>query len=121
MKIEVSSGNHKIIESGTVFLYNKDSDFSLHFDNEKGFSFNLSIYFKTDDSGSQIIQREIEENNIVFKCMNFSDAGTGTTEPILLATIDNQNMYIHFWSYVEGEIEGKEKTRKVEYTVYLRE
>lgn len=119
MKISKSSEGLEVIDSSTVYLPNPESDFTLHFCDEPGFDMTLEIKFVNEESGDAVIKRYAEGNKIHYDCMNFSDAGTGTTDPIELAVLKGKKMYIMFWSCLQGRWEGKKKIRKVEYTIFL--
>lgn len=115
MKFSASSNNYDIIYSGNFILFSEDSDLTIYFDSENGFNFQLKLLFESDETEKQIINRVINDNNnIVFVCKNFLSSGTGTFEPIEIATIDGKKIYVSLWSYLEGNYIGLKKTRKVE-------
>ena len=101
--------------------FDEQSDITFHYtgDEKFGFSFNLRLMFQNDDTQNQNIKTKINGNTIEFICTNFLSAGTGTENPLKLASSKGKNMYIRFWSYLEGDMEGRKKTRKVEYTFFL--
>ncbi len=119
MKIRITSGEYEIIDSGIVIAAEEDKDVTFHVEAGIAFSFSLQLTFKNNDSGEQTIERNITGNQIKFDCYNFFNAGTGTSELIELATYQGQKMYIKFWSYLDGDLPKKKKTRKIEYTFYL--
>lgn len=65
------------------------------------------------------LQLKAENALLKVECTNFNAVGTGTTEPIEIATIDGKKLFIHFWSYLLGGNEKKQRIRKIEYTVLI--
>lgn len=119
MKINISSMDYDVIDSGTIIAYDENADITFHFNDQEGIKFNLRIVFKNDEKGSQIINRKISGNNIEYECVNFSNAGTGTSMPIEIIPYKDKKIYIRFWAILEGDIAGKGKTRKIDYTFFL--
>lgn len=117
MKVEISSKNKAVIASGVVSAYEDDGDITFHLV-EDSFSLWLKLIFSYDDNSPEKILLKSNGSFIEFNCLNFSNAGTGTTEPIKIAQIGEKKIYIRFWAYLEGELTGKKKTRKVEYTFF---
>lgn len=118
MQISLQSKGYEIIDANSVILFDEKSDLVLRF-SESDFSFRLILQFEKDDTNKTIIYREIHGDDIIFKCMNFSEIGSGTTNPIELATFHDRKMYIHFWSNLEGQVMGVKQARKVDYTIYM--
>lgn len=118
MDINVTSNEYKVISSGTVAAFNDQSDITFHF-NGTDFKFDLKILFEKTDSEKIRINRTINEDEIIFECENFDDAGAGTSAPVELATYQGEKVYIRFWSYLEGDVSNQQKTRKIEYTFFL--
>ena len=119
MEIVRSSGNFRIIDSDVVFLADPDADFTLHFCEQPDFEITLEMKFIKNESEGYSVKRRIDGTKICYECVNFTEAGTGTTEPIELTTFDGKQMYIMFWSYLQGKSEGKKQARKIEYTIFL--
>lgn len=121
MKIELRTRNFIIISQGTVLLANEDDDFTIYFDDERGFQFSLEIRFVTDKAQKQVIKRDIDKEGRQLKwiCYNFHEDGTGLTDPLELATTQGKKIYLSFWSRLRGSVAGMKKTREIEYTVYL--
>lgn len=118
MKIEMSTGKYRVVLSGVVFLYDATSKLSMKIDteNDKNFSFEIILEFTTDETNKKRVQKDVEGNTIYFTCFNFSESlGTGTTEPIPVATVSGKELVLHFWSYTSDEM------RKVEYTFLMEE
>ncbi len=118
MNIFITSGGYEIISTGSVIAFEEESDISFHFVGDESFQFDLKIIFKTDDTGHQTINRTVQGNSIEFNCINFNNAGTGTSVPIELATFQGKKIYIRFWSYLLGDMPDQKKARKIEYTFY---
>lgn len=60
------------------------------------------------------------ENEIKIICNNFDDiAGTGSLEPIEIATVDDKRLYIHVWSSLHGRRDNGNGAREVVYTVFI--
>lgn len=121
MKINIYTSNYEVIDHGTVFLFDENSDLTFDIDTGKEFSFQLTIKFINDDNGKQIINRTINLENkvITMECLNFLSSGTGTSKPIEIATVKGKKIYLSFWMYLEGDYEGKDKTRSLKYTFFL--
>ncbi len=119
MKVKLSSLKYEIISNGTVLLFDENADFTLKIDDEQGFKFDIILMFKFDESGNKVINRKIINNSIEMTCMNFDENGTGTSIPIEVATIKGKKMYIAFWSYLDGDVEGQKKSRSVKYTLFI--
>lgn len=116
MKIKLSTNGYQIINSGLAFLYDNESELTMNIDTEKNFSFTLVLKFKTTENKEQSIEKNINENTITLICNNFENPlGTGTVKPISLATLDNKDLLLHFWSYTQDAM------RKVEYSFLLKE
>jgi len=119
MKITASSGNLDIIDSRTVYLTDVQSDLTLNFNESTGGNISLEIRFVNDHSNEYTVKRSVDGNKISYECVNFADNGTGTIEPIELATFGEKQMYIMFWSFLQGDAKGKKRVRKVDYTLFL--
>lgn len=112
--------DYEILENDTVLLPGKVSNLRLHFKFEE-FEFDFQMQFiENDENSEQNLKLKIEETLIRVQCTNFNNPlGTGTVKPIEIATIDGKKLFIHFWSYLLGNEEKKQKTRRVEYTVLI--
>lgn len=123
MGLTISSGEYEVVGSGVVTAFDENGTINFHYmmDDKFQFSFNLILSFKNDETGNQIIHRTVTDNTIEFECCNFNDSGTGTSKPISLASSKGKTMYIRFWCYFDGDMAGKNKTRKVEYTFFVGE
>ena len=119
MDISITSGEYKVLQTGTVAAFHEDSDMTFHFVDNDNFRFDLKLTFKKDETGKQIINRNVEGKELELECINFNDGGTGTSNPIPIATFHGEIIYFRFWSYLDGDYPGQNKTRKVEYTFYI--
>ncbi len=117
MQIALSSGNYDIIDSGQVFLFGEQEDLRIDVAINEEFSFSMIFKFTKDNSKEQQVKKIIEENTIIFSCFNFDDVGTGLSEPMSIAKIDNKEMFLLFWSYLEGTGQTG-KVRSVKYTIF---
>lgn len=118
MITKISTEKYYIIESNMILLFYKDSDLTLHFKFNE-FSFDVKLIFNTNNSIEGGITKNVNGNKIEIICTNFNNPlGTGTIEPIDIATIDGKNLYIHFWSHLYMS-EKDSSVRKIEYTVFL--
>ena len=120
MKITMSSGNHKIIDSGQVFLFAEDDELRMDVDTNKDFVFSMVFKFMKDDTKEKKVEKKIVENVIVVTCMNFDDLGTGFSSPVSIAKIDGKEMFLILWSYLEGDDETG-RVRSIKYTIYLEQ
>ena len=111
---------YEILENDTVLLPRKVSNLRLHFKFEE-FEFDFQMQFiVNEENPEQNLKLKIEGTLIRVECTNFNNPlGTGTIEPIEIATIDGKKLFIHFWSYLFGNEEKKQRTRRVEYTVLI--
>lgn len=117
MTINISSDGKKVLDSGLVFAFNETSDFKFEF-KDIGLKLNIRFIFDKDNSKQQTILVSKNADETEFKCMNFSDSGTGTSKPITLGKLGKSTVYMNFWSYLDGDMAGTNKTRKIEYTIY---
>lgn len=118
MQVRLSSQNREIISYGTVFLFNKNGDFTLEMVAENSFKMTIMLQFTEENSNKSRVETTISENNLKITCINFASQGTGLTVPMELAIVDGKKIYFMFWAYLDGNAENKEKVRKVEYTLY---
>lgn len=118
MQVKLSSQQYEILDHGTVFLFAGNSDLTLDIIADDSFEFILSLNFTEDISRARSLETEILENRITLTCINFSSDGTGLTVPMELAVVNEKKIYFMFWTYLEGNEDGKPRARKVEYTLY---
>lgn len=113
MQISLSSGNYDIIASGQAFLFSKDSDFRIEIQANREQAFSITLNFIEDQSCKQDIRVATNGNGIMLTCINFQNTGSGTKEPVEVASIDGRKLYLTFWSYLEGA-----GSRSVKYTIF---
>lgn len=118
MQISLSSGDYNIADSGQVFLFGEDKDLTIHVSANDGFHFSLRLEFSKDSSGNQAINQEIMDDVVVLSCLNFQNNGTGLISPVKIAEIEGREMFLIFWSYLEGG--GERKVRSVKYTLFYK-
>ena len=116
MQVSLSSGGYDIIDSGHIFLFGEDKDLKMDITANNGFEISLILKFSKDTSNEQKIQKDISENTIILTCINFQNEGTGLATPVRIAAIDGKELYLMFWSYLEGKDEIK--SRSVKYTLF---
>lgn len=119
MKVTLHSSDYDIVNHGTVFLFEENSDLTFDIDTENGFKFKLILKFVEQDNSEQVINRVIQNNVIIMECVNFLSSGTGTSTPIEIAKSQNKKIYIMFWTYLEGDVLGQRKSRSVKYTLFM--
>ena len=114
MDFSISTDNYKVVSSGMVILYGPDSELKFSIVASNNFSFDVVLKFAENDDGKKGVNKEVDGNTIIFKCINFNGAlGTGTTKPLPIATVSGKDISMQFWSYLLGD---KNSARKVEYT-----
>lgn len=119
MKVALSSDGYSIVSSGQVFLFGSDKDREIHVQADNGFEFGVILKFVTDDSERYRVDKSMDDNRITLTCVNFEDSGTGLSRPVRLARIDDKELFLMFWSYLEGADHGK--VRSVKYTIFMQE
>lgn len=119
MKVALSSDGYSIVSSGQVFLFGADKTLEIHVQADNGFEFGVILKFVTDDSEKYRVDKSMDDNRITLTCVNFEDSGTGLSRPVRLARIDDKELFLMFWSYLEGADHGK--VRSVKYTIFMQE
>lgn len=115
MKIEKSSSNHTILDSGSAITYSNTAELSFSVEMDNTFSFKVILKFENTDNNQYELKHNISDNTIILTCVNFDNPlGTGTTNPIELATYNGKKIYFNFWVYALGA----KSLRKVAYTFY---
>lgn len=120
--MKMSSSGKRIISSGIVLAFDETSDIVFDF-SDNGLNLTIKFTFKNDSDLKQailVLRNDKKPGYIEFQCTNFLDTGTGTSKPIDLNQfgISGKQTYLNFWAHLDGNISGKNKTRKIEYTVY---
>ena len=120
MNIKIFSGEKEIVDSGSVILFNKDSNLEFDVKNaEYNFNFTLKINFI--DNGDEVtkgernIKAKIDGNIINLTCYNFNNTlGTAPVSPYNLATIGGRELYLNFIVYQLSE----DSSKHIIYTFY---
>lgn len=114
MIAERFSGNKKIIESDSIYLYNANDDLTLSFLYKEA-SFETKIFFSRDFLKSLVGMRvfiggrELDAETRT----NVKNRTIGTAEPLKIAETDGKIIYIHIWAFSVYE-----NVTRVEYTVF---
>ncbi len=113
MQIRLSSDKYEIIDSGQVFLFEKNKNLRLEVDAEDDFDFVIELRFYENESVNREIRQNIENGQILLSCYNFNREGAGLKFPVEVATIRGKKLYFMFWSDLLGE-----ESRRVFYTFF---
>ena len=99
-------------------LFDSKADAIFDIDTERDFQFKVILKFTKDDNEEKYeLSKDVSGDSIIFTCVNFTNPlGTGTIEPLSVATVGGKEVFMHFWSYLEAE-----GVRKVEYTFLQKE
>ncbi len=122
--IQRSCGSYVILQSGVVITTNKNESLTLQLSltNEEGKSpFSFSIQFLFEDKEGEdkkfYIKSDDARNLISITCINFNNPlGTGSTNPINIATYMNRSVSLQFFIYEVGQGIAK----KIEYCLYYQ-
>lgn len=123
MKTELFSSKYRVLESGNAILYNQDASLKMVVEPGTGFRFMLEISFVDEKDKPRVMHKEVdvEKNEIRLICFNFdSGFGTGSTDPVEIATYNNKRIFLNIWTFLLGNRNGKH-TRKIDYTFYIEE
>lgn len=116
MQIRLSSGDYNIVSSGQTFLFGLDKNLKITFIADNGLEFSIILEFINDGCGECKVDKRADGKTVILTCLNFDDMGTGLTRPIRIARIEGTEVFLMFWSYLEGSENGK--VRSVKYTVF---
>lgn len=116
MQIRLSSGDYSIVSSGQTFLFGLDKNLKITFIADDDFEFSVILEFKNDLYGEYKIDKRVDGKTVILTCFNFDDVGTGLTKPIRIARMEGKEVFLMFWSYLEGSEKGR--VRSVKYTVF---
>lgn len=121
MITEILSKNCVILDSNTVYLFEPYSDLTMHFESGSDeFNFNIKLIFKTDKDIEQSAERMVSGNEVAIRFTNFDNPlGSGTSNPLEIATINEKKLYMHIWVYGVGQKQNVTIVRKIEYTVFM--
>lgn len=113
--MELYSGNYKVVDSGTIILYDEKSNARILVKPSITFSFELIIEFE-ENGGERDIQKIIDEKGkMTLKCINFG-SGAGTIEPIELAVAGGKKVNLHLWV---TKIAATKFIREMTFTIYI--
>lgn len=118
----VRTGKCRVIDSGSVILVDGNSTAIFTLDVSNGFVVTVEIAFATEADSERSIKKEVDvqKNYLKFTCINFDNSlGTGTTNPLDIATVNNKQVSMNIWAYMMGNRE--ECIRKVDYSFYIEE
>ena len=121
MNIKIFSEEKEIVDSGSVILFDKNSD--LKFDiKSTEYNFNFTLKFNFIDNGDEVtkgesrIKTKIDGNIINLTCYNFNNSlGIAPVSPYELATIGGRELYLNFIVYQLS----KESSKHIIYTLYF--
>ncbi|EOQ38332.1 DUF6864 domain-containing function [Butyricicoccus pullicaecorum] len=116
MELKLSSGNHTILDSGTVIAYNNASEISFDVKMDDTFGFTVILSFVEAENKLQKLETSVVENIITFTCTNFNNPiGTGLPKAMELATFNDKKVYFNFWVFELGQ----QSLKQVSYTFYM--
>lgn len=114
--MELYSGNYKVIDSGTIILYDEKSNVKFLVKPSVKFSFELIIEFEENGGERNLLKKADENPNIItLKCINFGE-GAGTIEPIELAVVGGKRVSLHLWV---KKIADTKYIREMTFTIYI--
>lgn len=118
MQIEISSNQHDIVSGGMAYLFHKDADLTISIKADNGYCFSVVLKFVEDSAREQAVQSDMQGQDLFLTCYNFQKSGTGLSEPVQIASIEGKEMYLMFWSYLDGDEKDREQVRSVRYTLF---
>ena len=93
MQIDIFTDNYKIVDSGTVLLFNGNSDMKIELLTDSNFKFSIIIQFINDNQQNRALKKEVMENTIIFKqpmkwvndwpVIGIDKDGDGCGEPVM--------------------------------------
>ena len=114
MEVKLSSNNFDIIASGETFLPNEWSNLTIQINGQVNAC--VIIEFLSDSSNESKIDRKVVGDCLVLYCYNFNTLGKGLIKPLPIAEIENRELQLIFWTYLEGN--DNSKIRRVKYTFF---
>lgn len=118
--INKKSKQKKVIDDGLVF-FDDSSDCFFKIQNQSNSDDFLQVIlcFKKDESKKTEMRKRITgDQTLVIECINFSNNGTGTKEPMVLGWFEDGDkkikVSIHFWYYKMSS----NSPIKLEYTIF---
>ncbi|HJB15536.1 MAG TPA: hypothetical protein IAA05_05770 [Candidatus Blautia excrementipullorum] len=113
MQLDISTNGYKVLSSGEILSYTTDSEVSFDIAAESGFTFSIVLKFLQEANKEQKLNKNIQNNTIIFECVNFSPLGTGTISPLSLATVSGKEWFFHFWVFSTSD----KGPRRVVYSI----
>lgn len=115
MKVEISTANCEVINSGLVTSFNREPIILTFLDIGKPFKLIFSFFEDESTEDHSVKVERSNDHEIVLKLTNFNNPlGTGTIHPISFATNrDGKNFYVNFYVYVVGK-----SSPTLHYTIY---
>lgn len=115
MRVEITTGDLKVVNSGTVLLKDKNSNLQLSLEADNGYKFAMEFLFKDTEREEYTLNSFIENDVLKIICTNFNNQlGTGSIEPLEIATIAGKKLFLHFWVFALSNC-----TKKVEYNLLM--
>ncbi len=115
MKIQLFSGQHRIIASGETYLFNDSDDLMIDITDDDGAPISIVLRF-IDRPGQMDISNEIIDDSMIINCYNFNSKGAGLKHPCHIADIDGRPLYFIFATELLSMAEDKMRT--VKYTLF---
>lgn len=115
MDFNKSSGNYEIIDAGSLFMFDSNSNLKISVKCSESFNFNILFNFIKTEAKNSNLRANIAGSNIVFVCENFDNVlGSGPVKAIELATHEGKKLYIMFYIYALGQGD----TKKLDYNIF---
>jgi hypothetical protein len=119
VSVVIESGGHEVLASGVFFTYDSnESKITLEYKNDR---LACKLIFETDTTSTDPrvnYKSEIPSipATLAITFINFNHSiGVGLTKPVLIGTIADRELLMHFWVKQLGDTNRKE----VGYTFYL--
>ena len=119
MQVDLTSGGHRIIASGDVFLFGESNELTIKVAGDDSFDVRVTLEFLSDESTEHKIKRSIVDNSLILSCYNFGGDGTGLSRPAYIADVNGKGVFLMFWMFAEGIKERKAKS--VKYTLFYEQ
>lgn len=115
MRIQKSSGNAIILDSGSILAFSNTSDIEFAIVMDESFAFDLVLKFESDGKKQHNTKANVQNNKVEITCINYDNPlGIGTSKPIELGAFEGKKIYLNFWVFSLGN----NTARKVSYTLY---
>lgn len=96
MQLNISTNGYKILSGGDILSYDVNSEVNFDIIADNGFKFSIVLKFLQEENKEQRLNKNVQNNTIIFECVNFNPLGTGTITPLSLATVDGKEWFFHF-------------------------